>query len=205
MRIQKYSILGEAVLAADIWRPSSDSDAVLHPGSHNTTSRRSGTSTATPIAAGIVSLLLEYCRQCTDSGTGSESPKIIRKLFLEMSQPSATLPYRNIAPMLLFNARKSNIMGDFRKIIQRPPSSIFHKILWLIVKTDIENHWFTDKRRKLLEWILPQRRISRHEEIRNKRESNCGEWFIYGEKFQKWLSGASSNLLFLHGIRMWSY
>ena len=128
-KIEKYSVLGEAVLASDIWRPSPDDRNAVHPGCHTTTSRRSGTSTATSIAAGVTSLLLECIRQCDDSGNGSETTKIIRKLFLAMSRPSATLPYRNIAPMLLFDPRNSEVMSDIRKILQKPPSTNPSKLI----------------------------------------------------------------------------
>jgi len=65
--------------------------------------RRSGTSTATPIAAGIAALLIGYVRQSSyhigDIELGNQN---IRKLFLAMSAETVGSPNRFLAPWSLF-------------------------------------------------------------------------------------------------------
>ena len=105
--VEKYSTLGEAVSGADVLGPDSESS------SHATTTLRSGTSTATPIAAAIASLLLDYTLQILDPVTGPGSTARIRKLFLAMSKATVGSSYRYIVPWSILGA---NI--DTKKVIK---------------------------------------------------------------------------------------
>ena len=94
----KYSALGEAVLGAcPVARGSS-------PSFDNTrTIRRDGTSSATPIAAGIAAFLLDYCQQSIHIDR-KDRYEVIRKLFDEMSGATEGQNYRNLAPSYMFGA-----------------------------------------------------------------------------------------------------
>ena len=113
---EKYSALGAAVLGADV-----DTSGLLD--GHSTTSRRMGTSTATPIAAGIAAVFLEYTRQFVDLPQGPENTTRMRKLFLGMSKSTVQLPYRYLVPWSLFgpsfDERKAREV--IKEILRRSP------------------------------------------------------------------------------------
>lgn len=69
--------------------------------------RRDGTSTATPIAAGIAALLIDYTWQYID-GKGAESYDNMRKLFIDMSKATVGKDYRYLAPWYLFGEGKES-------------------------------------------------------------------------------------------------
>ena len=86
--------------------------------------RRDGTSTATPVAAGIAALLIAYTRQFRDPGLDAANYDNMRKLFLSMSQDSYGEPYRFLAPWSLFeNMKGSERHEKFRVILDSPPST----------------------------------------------------------------------------------
>lgn len=60
--VEKYSTLGEGVSGAYVFQGPGSSQK------HDTTSRRTGTSIATPIAAGIAAIFLDYTREISDEG-----------------------------------------------------------------------------------------------------------------------------------------
>jgi len=94
---EKYSALGEAVTGASL-----DQGYV----------RKDGTSTATPVAAGIVAILIDFSRQFMDLET-AEIYEFLRKLFIKMSEGTVEQTYRYLAPWYLFGAGK-----DTKEIIR---------------------------------------------------------------------------------------
>ena len=118
--MEKYSALGDSVSGADVQKTKPTSSQ------HSTISRRSGTSTATPIAAGIAANFLEYTRQFLKPGKGPENSARIKKLFLEMSKATVTLPYRFLVPWSLFkpNLDPSQTRESIREILRRSACTI---------------------------------------------------------------------------------
>ena len=102
---EKYSALGEAVIGAS-------------PG--NKYVRKDGTSTATPIAAGIVAILVDFTRQFMDVAKGSENYERIRRLFIKMSEATVEQPYRYLAPQSFFGAGKNS--REIIKLICETPA-----------------------------------------------------------------------------------
>ena len=96
---EKYSTLGEAVLGA-CPRNLSDQAGYI---AETQTIRRDGTSTATPIAAGIAALFVDYTWQFVD-GNAAWTYENIRKLFSRMSQATFGKDYRYIVPWSLFES-----------------------------------------------------------------------------------------------------
>lgn len=96
---EKYSTLGEAVLGA---APKNLSDQSEYDAKTQMI-RRDGTSTATPIVAGIAALLIDYTWQFMD-GNAAWTYENIRKLFTHMSKTTFGKDYRYIAPWSLFRA-----------------------------------------------------------------------------------------------------
>ena len=90
---EKYSALGEAVLGAS---------------QQNTYVRKDGTSTATPVAAGIAAMLVDFMRQFMDPPRGAENYERIRKLFIIMSAATVEQSYRYLAPWYIFGAGKDS-------------------------------------------------------------------------------------------------
>jgi hypothetical protein len=102
---EKYSALGEAVEAAC---PAGLSQQPGYNPSRGTI-RRDGTSIATPIAAGIAALLLDYTWQFMD-GKGAQRYENMRKLFINISEATAGKDYRYLAPWYLFEGRKDPML-----------------------------------------------------------------------------------------------
>jgi Subtilase family len=124
--VEKYSALGEAVVGADITVPESQNL------SHTTADRRSGTSTATPIAAGIAALMLVYLWGFSEPGEGAGNSFRMRKLFLQMSMASEKSTYRYLAPWELFRPyfdgpRFEGVKArrGISQMLQRSPSTPF--------------------------------------------------------------------------------
>src|SRR5215471_14118143 len=98
---EKYSTLGEAVSGASLKSFS------IKPGYDPITQRirRDGTSTATPIAAGIAALLIEYTWQFMDRKR-AHNYESKRKIFVAISKATIGKDYRYLAPWSLFGAGK---------------------------------------------------------------------------------------------------
>jgi hypothetical protein len=111
---EKYSTLGEAVLGACLNKLSDQ------PGynAETQTIRRYGTSTATPIAAGIAALLIDYSWQIMD-GNAAWTYENIRKLFTRMSKATFGKDYRYIVPWALFGAGREP-QTDIKNILSSP-------------------------------------------------------------------------------------
>lgn len=122
--VEKYSALGEAVYGADVLTTSvSGTFDQRNPTTHSTFTRRTGTSTATPIAAGIAAVFLDYTRQFTDAVKGPDNFARVRKLFIEMSKASVNLPYRYLVPWSLFDPtfNSQKCRQAIQDILQRAP------------------------------------------------------------------------------------
>jgi subtilisin family serine protease len=100
--VEKYSALGEAVSAAC---PGSQSQLPGYKES-NKTIRRDGTSTATPIAAGIAALLIAFTQKFFDKGKGADIYENMRKIFIAMSEATTEKDYRYLALSYLFGPGK---------------------------------------------------------------------------------------------------
>ena len=112
---EKYSALGEAVSGAC---PTYLSDQRGYDPKTQSI-RRDGTSTATPIAAGIAALLLDYTWQFMN-GKGAQNYESMRKLFIAMSKATVHKDYRYLAPWFLFKLGKDS-KQFVKDILSTPP------------------------------------------------------------------------------------
>jgi hypothetical protein len=117
---EQWSALGVAVSGATIAGTPAEK--------HSTTVRTDGCSTATPIAAGIASLCLDYIRQFT-SVNPLNRPDYIRKLFIEMSEETAGRTHRYLAPLTFPAVKKAGSASAednwkaVAEILNKPASS----------------------------------------------------------------------------------
>jgi Subtilase family len=118
-RKEKFATLGEAVSGCPNSNPDSHSGQL-----------RDGTSTATPIAAGIATLTLRLLRQIPLSQPGPENWNTMRKMFLAMSEPTAGSSYRYLTPWFLVRwnvpskrARKAVLIEHLKEIIKNAPGT----------------------------------------------------------------------------------
>jgi|SRR5579859_13468 len=109
---EKYSALGEGVYGA----------VPMQVSKTESFGRKTGTSTAVMVAAGIVALLMDYTRQFIESGQGADNRANLRKLFLKMSEATAEEPYRFLSPHYLFTISK-DIKGLIKSVIRKPAGS----------------------------------------------------------------------------------
>lgn len=109
---EKYSALGEFVLGACPLPLDGQADEFEY-------SRRSGTSTAVAVAAGIVAFLIDYTRQFMERGTGADNWENLRKIFLKMSEVTTEESYRYISPKYLFST-SNDVKGIIKSVISRP-------------------------------------------------------------------------------------
>lgn len=109
---EKYSALGETVLGARPLRNDGEGETEYY-------CRRSGTSTAVAVAAGIVAFLIDYTRQFIERGKGADNWDNLQKLFLKMSEATAGESYRYLAPKYLFTMTK-DVKSLIKSILRRP-------------------------------------------------------------------------------------
>ena len=110
---EKYSALGEAVSGA----------LPVNGDSKNRYGRRTGTSTAVAVAAGISALLMDFTRQFMETWSGDNNWDNIRKIFLTMSEATAGESYRYLSPRYLFTL--SNDTKSLIKSVLRKPAGMF--------------------------------------------------------------------------------
>ena len=120
-RLEKYCVLGEGV----------SGDPNPNAGIKDTQKsglRMDGTSTATPIAAGIAALTLDLILQASSSEPILyEGRKTIRKIFLEMSRGSHSKSYFYLKPWSLFSdsnsrmKRKRDLRQQLNRAAREPP------------------------------------------------------------------------------------
>ena len=103
--VEKYMALGVAVNGASV------------PFKNGLDGRRSGSSTATPVATGIAALLIDYTRQWLDD-CDAQNIDNMRKLFLAMSIQTEGNPVRYLAPWSLFEHQDPR--ETIKRIIERP-------------------------------------------------------------------------------------
>ena len=84
------------------------------------TIRRNGTSTATPIAAGIAALFVDYAWQFMDTDDAWDYENM-RKLFIRMSKATIEKDYRYLAPWSLFGLGVDS-RTEIKKILLAPVS-----------------------------------------------------------------------------------
>lgn len=118
---EKYSALGEAVSGAC---PKQLSDQLGYDAGTQTI-RRDGTSTATPIAAGIAALFIDYAWQFMD-GNAAWTYENIRKLFTRMSKATYGKDYRYLAPWSIFGAERDP-RTDIKNMLATPIGMKFLK------------------------------------------------------------------------------
>jgi hypothetical protein len=98
---EKFSTLG---IAVEVATRSESQD--VEP--HGTKMRADGSSIATPIAAGIAALFLEYLRQHIEIQPTSRG-EYIRRLFLNISGSHSSDHYRFLAPWNLLDITDRNV------------------------------------------------------------------------------------------------
>ena len=111
MEEEKYSALGEAVSGAC---PKHLCDQRGYDAKAKTI-RWDGTSTATPIAAAIAALFIDYSWQFMD-GYGAWTYENMRKLFTRMSKATVEKDYRYLAPWSLFGAGVNDPQTEIKYI-----------------------------------------------------------------------------------------
>ena len=55
--------------------------------------------------------------------------------------------------------------------------------------TNIINFTVTDDRPNILAWLSPLDPRLRHQDIRDRRVENIGEWLLQTEEFKRWYAG----------------
>jgi hypothetical protein len=109
IRPVKFSAVGEGIVAA--WTTVVNGEKDITRKKQN-----DGTSSATPVAAGIVALLFDYLRQF--KSRSDETYDNVLKLFIKMSTTTSTKSYRFLVPCLVFvEAHEREIRKDVNQIL----------------------------------------------------------------------------------------
>jgi hypothetical protein len=182
---EKFSSLGEAVRGADVLKADDDKP-------HDTIARRTGTSTATPVAAGITALLLDYIHQFQAPLKDRTNTKRIRKFVFEMSKSTGEQAYRYLSLWLLFKDDSSSTRREFISIANMPTR------IPLLQKQSDSARWENKKLSQVLEWVSPEPYNSRHEEIKQSRVDSCGQWFFQTDTYRNLKRG---DFILCHGQR----
>ena len=66
------------------------------------------------------------------------------------------------------------------------------------------NFTVADERSNILTWLSPLNPKARHQDVRNKRIENVGEWVLQTEEFRSWHAGSGGSesdnaVLFCYG------
>src|SRR5271169_288781 len=114
LKKEKFCALGEGVRVP--WNIDPNETLDPNKGQERGFRFKNGCSTATVVAAGIVSLYIDYTRQFCDPGKGADNYENMRKLFREMSKKTADKDYAVLVPWSLFRERDQR---DPRAYIKR--------------------------------------------------------------------------------------
>jgi len=55
---------------------------------------------------------------------------------------------------------------------------------------NVQNNYVADDRSQLLAWLSPLEPRLRHQDIRERRVNNVGEWILQAEEFKAWYGGS---------------
>lgn len=106
LHVEKFSVPGIGVQGADC-RDRMSGQQTLE--THHTLCRRSGTSTATAIVAGVSALCLEYIDQLEGLVQNSKNAERLREIFYAMSLGDAGQPYRFLVPWNVINSANKTL------------------------------------------------------------------------------------------------
>jgi len=69
------------------------------------------------------------------------------------------------------------------------------------LNTTVNNFSVADDRSSILTWLSPLEPRLRHQDIRDQRMENVGEWLLETEEFRSWCVGSGSDnaVLFCYG------
>ena len=54
---------------------------------------------------------------------------------------------------------------------------------------NVSNHYVVDQRSKILDWLSPLEPHIRHQDIRNSRVADVGDWLLQTDEFRSWCDG----------------
>jgi len=54
---------------------------------------------------------------------------------------------------------------------------------------NVSNHYAIDQRAEILDWLSPLEPRIRHQDLRNSRVTNAGDWVMKTEEFTRWRDG----------------
>ena len=83
-------------------------------------------------------------------------------------------------------------------------SLLFSNNIGSLNTTNIINFAAADDRPNILAWLSPLDPRLRHQDIRDRRVENVGEWFLQTEEFKSWYAGSEGGksdmgVLFCYG------
>ena len=83
-------------------------------------------------------------------------------------------------------------------------SQLFSNNIGSLNTTNIINFTVADDRPNILAWLSPIDPRLRHEDIRDRRVENVGEWLLQTEEFKSWCAGSGGGapdnaVLFCYG------
>ena len=68
---------------------------------------------------------------------------------------------------------------------------------------NVSNHYVVDQRSKILDWLSPLEPHTRHQDIRNSRVADVGDWLLETDEFRSWRDGSGGEVnnatLFCYG------